>query len=133
MTGGECVGLSGIAAGLKVYADATTGVLSITPSAYMVGTTAEADRLVVRNSPSAANDIVGDQAAIVHLTDSSGGSANDTIAAIAAPTDTPASADALRDDIAAVMVPALNNNFADLAAKVNLILTRLESAGLLTP
>lgn len=50
------------------------------------------------------------------------GTANDAMTAIAAPTDTPASADALRDDIATNMIPAINNNFADLQAKVNAIL-----------
>lgn len=62
--------------------------------------------------------------AVASLTGSVG-TANDAMTAIAAPTDTPASADALRDDIAAVMVPAINNNFADLQAKVNAILAAL--------
>jgi hypothetical protein len=59
------------------------------------------------------------------------GTANDTMTAIAAPTDSPADADALRDDIAAVMVPAINNNLADLQAKVNAILTALRNAGII--
>lgn len=53
------------------------------------------------------------------------GTANSAMTAIAAPTDTPASADALRDDLAAVTIPAINNNFADLQAKVNAILAAL--------
>ncbi|HUG63024.1 MAG TPA: hypothetical protein VMP03_14330 [Methylomirabilota bacterium] len=36
--------------------------------------------------------------------------------AVPAPTDTPADADALRDDIAANLVPAINDNLADLGA-----------------
>lgn len=133
MTAGELVEFGGVA-GTRYYAHATTGVISSTPSIYPVGETVEADRLVVRVGTAAqATNVVGDQTAVVHLTDSTGGTGNDTVAAIAAPTDAPATADALRDDIAAVMVPALNNNFADLTAKINTILTRLESAGLLTP
>jgi hypothetical protein len=68
--------------------------------------------------------------AIASLTGSVG-TANDAMTAIAAPTDTPASADALRDDLAAVMVPAINNNLADLQAKVNAILVALRTAGII--
>lgn len=53
------------------------------------------------------------------------GTANNAMTAIAAPTDSPASADALRDDLAAVTIPAINDNFADLQAKVNAILAAL--------
>lgn len=135
---GEAVGHGDLicsgAAGVAMKADDT--------SQYVLGIAwedaADASLCQVKLFPAgarllAATAVVGDQTAVVHLTDSTGGTGNDTVAAIAAPTDTPATADALRDDIAAVMVPALNNNFADLTAKVNTILTRLESAGLLTP
>lgn len=53
------------------------------------------------------------------LTDNSAGTANTTLQAIPDPTDTPATADALRDDIVANGLPAIRNNFADLAAMVN--------------
>ena len=53
------------------------------------------------------------------LTDNSAGTANTTVEAIPDPADTPASADALRDDIVANLLPALRNNFADLAAQIN--------------
>lgn len=53
------------------------------------------------------------------LTDNSAGTANTTVEALPDPTDTPASADALRDDIVANLLPALRNNFADLAAQIN--------------
>jgi hypothetical protein len=58
------------------------------------------------------------------------GTANDTMTAIANPTDTPASADALRDDLVAVLIPALNNNLADLQTKINAILAALRTAGI---
>lgn len=59
----------------------------------------------------------GSAAAITNLTDSSGGTANDTI-----------------EDVPAVYTEAaLANNFADLAAKVNAILTALRSAGVIAP
>jgi hypothetical protein len=56
---------------------------------------------------------------VAALTDNSAGTANTTIQAVPDPTDTPASADALRDDIVANLLPAIRNNFADLAAAVN--------------
>lgn len=66
-------------------------------------------------------------AALVALTDSSGGTANNTIAAIPNPADTPASADALRDDLVANTIPALKDAIADLAAKVNAIISALKA------
>jgi hypothetical protein len=59
------------------------------------------------------------------------GTANDTMTAIANPTDSPATADALRDDLVAVLIPALNNNLADLQTKVNAILAALRTAGVI--
>lgn len=56
--------------------------------------------------------------AIVSLTDSSGGTANDTLQAVGATNS---------GDVSA----AINNNFADVAAKVNGILTALRNAGIL--
>ena len=67
---------------------------------------------------------VATSTAIASLTGTPG-TANDAMTAIAAPTDSPASADALRDDLTAVMIPAINNNFADLQAKVNAILAAM--------
>jgi len=53
------------------------------------------------------------------LSDSSGGTANTTVQALTDPADTPATADALRDDLVANLIPELRNNFADLTAQVN--------------
>ena len=61
---------------------------------------------------------------IAALTDNTTGTANDTLEAIPDPADTPADADALRDDIVANALPAIRNNFADLAAKVNELIAR---------
>ena len=63
--------------------------------------------------------------AIASLTDSSAGTANDTVQALTNPTDTPVTADALRDDLVANLIPELRNNFADVTAKINLILVAL--------
>lgn len=68
--------------------------------------------------------------AITALTDSTTGTANNTLQALPDPSDTPATADALRDDLVANLIPALRNNYADLAAKVNAILVALQGAGI---
>lgn len=59
------------------------------------------------------------------------GTANTTLEALPDPTDTPASADALRDDIVATLLPPLRNNIADVATQVNAIRTALRNAGLM--
>lgn len=59
------------------------------------------------------------------------GTANTTLEAMADPTDTPASADALRDDIVANLLPKIRNNFADVATAINAIRTALVNAGLM--
>lgn len=63
-------------------------------------------------------------ATVAALTDNSGGTANDTVAVIAA--GTPA-------DLAAqgVINGVIANNFADVAAKINAILTSVKAAGLM--
>lgn len=58
----------------------------------------------------------------VALTDNSGGTANTTVQALPDPADAPATADALRDDLVANLIPALRNDFADLAAAVNALI-----------
>lgn len=73
------------------------------------------------------------QPAIASLTDSTGGTADNTVAAIPDPADTPLSADALRDDLVANTLPAIRNALADLAAKVNAELTALRNAGVIGP
>jgi len=61
------------------------------------------------------------------------GTANDASAAIPLPTDTPASADALRDDIATNIIPAIRDNFADVGTKLNSVLAVLRTHGLIAP
>lgn len=56
---------------------------------------------------------------------------NQTLQALPDPTDTPASADELRDDLVAVHWPVLRNNFGDLATQLNAIRTALVNAGLM--
>lgn len=57
----------------------------------------------------------------VTLTDNSGGVANATVEALPDPADAPLTADALRDDLVANLIPALRNNFADIVAQINAI------------
>lgn len=70
-------------------------------------------------------------ATIAALTDNSAGTANNTIQAMADLTDSPATADALRDDIVANLLPAIRNNFADVTAKLNEFRTNLRASGLI--
>lgn len=66
------------------------------------------------------------------LTDSTGGTPGTTIAAIANPADTPADADALRDDLVANALPAIRNAIASLADQINKLRTDcVDSASLL--
>ncbi|HLO41017.1 MAG TPA: hypothetical protein VK176_08340 [Phycisphaerales bacterium] len=75
----------------------------------------------------------GSQPTIASLTDNTAGTADSTLAAIPNPGDSPATADALRDDLVANALPAIRNNLADLGAKVNALITALQGAGILTP
>lgn len=61
---------------------------------------------------------------VVPLDDSTGGTASDegALAAIPDPADTPASADALRDDLVANTLPAIRDALATLAATLNRVL-----------
>lgn len=59
------------------------------------------------------------------------GTATDTLEAIPDPTDTPGTADALRDDIVANLLPPLRNNLADLADAFNDLRTALLAAGVI--
>lgn len=74
---------------------------------------------------------VGQQADISVLTDNTAGTANNTLQAVPDPADAPASADILRDDIVANDLPAIRNNFADLASQVNDLRTVLRNLGLM--
>ena len=59
------------------------------------------------------------------LTDNTAGTANTTLQALPDPADTPATADALRDDLVANLIPALRNDLADLAASNNALIADL--------
>ncbi len=65
------------------------------------------------------------------LIDSSGGAApNGTVQALTDPADTPATADALRDDLVANLIPELRNNLRELLTKVNSLEQLVEDYGL---
>lgn len=128
---GPVTGFSGMTSGARQYVSETAGKLAdAAPSA--------ADSVVWPFSFALdANTIFVlpfapvPQTKIASLTDNSGGAAaNNTIEAMPDPTDTPATADALRDDLVAVLLPAVRNNVADLAAKINAILVALRANGI---
>lgn len=62
------------------------------------------------------------------LTDNSGGTANTTVQALTNPADAPLTADALRDDLVANLIPELRNNIADLTAQINALIIDLANA-----
>jgi hypothetical protein len=55
------------------------------------------------------------------------GTADSTIAAVPDPTDTPATADALRDDLVTNVIPVINADILDLGAKINALQTELNA------
>lgn len=59
------------------------------------------------------------------LTDNSGGTADATVQALTDPADLPLTADALRDDLVANLIPELRNNIADLTAQINALIVDL--------
>lgn len=76
--------------------------------------------------------IIGKQvAATTAFTDSVGGTVNDTLSAIPDPADTPASADALRDDLVTNTLPKIRNAISSLAAKWNTFRTNARTSGVL--
>lgn len=59
------------------------------------------------------------------------GTADTTLEALPNPTDAPATADALRDDLVATLLPPLRNNLDDLGTQINALRTVLRAAGLM--
>jgi hypothetical protein len=82
---------------------------------------------IVRQNTASATFTVAQEADIGALTDNTGGTANTTLQALTDPADLPLTADALRDDLVANLIPELRNNYADLAAQVNAIRTVLRN------
>lgn len=56
------------------------------------------------------------------------GTANTTLQALPDPTDSPATADALRDDIVANLLPPLRNNLADIATQLNALIAAVKGS-----
>ena len=76
--------------------------------------------LVYGNDGTTTKKVAFQATEVADLTDNSGGSSGgDTIAAITDPADTPASADALRDDLVANTIPEIKDAIATLAEKLN--------------
>lgn len=136
---------------LSTGGGATTvhGTLGVTSTATFSGTATFNGKVNVGNATTDVIEINGvldhdgpdvgfygatpvSQQSITSLTDNTGGTADDTIAAIADPADTPADADALRDDLVANALPAIRNAVADLSAKVNEIIDALAAVGLIS-
>ncbi len=125
-------GVNNVAMGERLYT-AANGKLTNVPvdGCFLVGIALQAstaDGDVIDVLPFAVPLPIQDLSATVigaALTDSSAGTANTTVQALADPTDSPATADALRDDLVANLLPALRNNFADLTARCNELRTEL--------
>jgi len=75
--------------------------------------------------------LTNQQAAITSFTDNVGGSNSKTLAAIPSPADTPASADALRDDLVANALPSIRNAITSLAVSNEEVLAVLRTHGLI--
>lgn len=127
----DIVDATGLVAGTVYWVDGVTGLLGAgavgtgavpaagagsTTGSQRAGFTVEADRLVVRVGRGSSTMAL-EQAAIVSLTDLSGGVANNSV----------------EDVPAAYAEAALANNFADLTAKVNQILVALRDANVIAP
>lgn len=69
--------------------------------------------------------------AIPDLTDSTAGVASLTLPVLPDPTDTPASADALRDDLVASVLPVLRDYIASLNAEIDKLKAALRAAGII--
>lgn len=110
----------------------TGGILAVVSSAVSGGGV-RLYKLTVASgvvTVAAVSGVAGDQiAAQAALTDNSGGTGSETLAVIAMPADTPASADALRDDLVANALPAIKNAIASLAAKQNAIIAAMKASG----
>lgn len=70
-------------------------------------------------------------AAIADLVASGSGTANNNLQAMQTLADSPATADALRDEIVLLMNPQINNNFEDIRVKLNAILQVMRDKGLI--
>lgn len=95
----------------------------------VAGTQASAITSLTDSTGAASNDsTLADGLTVTALTDNSAGATADgTIEAMANPTDSPATADALRDDIVANLLPSIRNNFKDVATKINTIVTDIST------
>lgn len=99
---------------------ASLGTVTAAADGTLTGTEADVIPSTAAAIASSAGEFNGvSTAAQTILTDNSAGTANTTVQAMADPTDTPATADALRDDIVANLLPAIRNNVADLALAIN--------------
>ncbi len=85
--------------------------------------------VIVYGNAGATKKVAWQASEVAELTDNTTGTANDTLQALSDPADTPATADVLRDDLVANLIPELRNNYADLAAKVNSIIAALKNTG----
>lgn len=83
----------------------------------------------------ARDAINGGEAALVAAltaTAVAGAASDGTLVAMPDPTDTPATADALRDDLVAVLIPSIRNNIQELADKQNAVIAALKAAGIMS-
>lgn len=131
----DVTGVTGVGdVGSWVYATTDNDFTLTSTSATRIGKIIRWDsgtlvEVLFRATPLAGGAQPG--AALAALTDSSAGAAVDgTIEAMANPTDSPATADALRDDIVANLLPAIRNNFKELTNRLNAVTLQLQASGI---
>lgn len=108
----------------------------ITPSGVSAGTSV-LRKLTVSEIDGLTAALAGKQASIPpepdipNLTDSTTGTPGATLTALPDPTDAPANADALRDDLVANVLPVLRNYIASLNAEINKLKAALRATGII--
>lgn len=122
----------------KHITDAVTGDAGkvITPSGVTAGTSV-LRQLTVSEIDGLTAALAGKQATITpepdipDLTDSTTGTPGATLAALPDPTDAPADADALRDDLVANVLPVLRDHIASLNAEIDKLKAALRATGII--
>lgn len=111
--------------------DAGSAKLNFGPNGDVVGPDSSIDGHVAVFSGDTGKAVrVATPVTIEEVIDSIGGTVSGTLAAIPNPADTPASADALRDDLVANVLPTIRNAFSTLNSQANIIIGMARSLGL---
>ena len=97
---------------------------TFTGSTWVVYHQAAIDLDITNNSTGTPSDTIPD---LSMANSTAGASANQDLQALTDPVDTPVDADALRDDLASVLLPELRNNFTELFERDDLFMHAIAS------